>query len=654
MTFSFKRQLFLSIVFCAVLVSSAFASGDDDAWRPVNPSELQMKTPQVDPDADAEAIFWEVRLDDRKRDKLFYNHYVRVKIFTERGREKFSKFDIPFMKGKKVEDVAARVIKPDGTIIELQPSDIFERDIIQFGKIRVRAKSFAVPGIEPGVIVEYRYKETFKGDSADGEHLYFQRDIPIQRATYAVRPFKDSTLGFDFHNMPPTRFQQDGDGFYVATLTNVPAFKEEPQMPPDDESRQWVYLSYRNVLSSFSWGFFGRTIGQAFGKIIEPTSDIKRKADELTSGATTQSEKLKRIYDFTQKQIRNISFDPTVSDEQRANFKVKDGDDVLRRAMGSERDIAFLFAALAKAAGFDAHFVLSGDRSENFFNPDRNVGGSYVRPAGVAVELEHDGWVFLNPGVPYLPYGKLFWYQEGVYAMLASSNDFLWKKTLMTDYASSPAKRIGKFKLSEDGTLEGTVRIEYEGHRAISRRQTEYKNSPAKREENIKAELKERMSTAEISELSIENFDDASKPLIYSYKIRVPNYAQKTGKRLFLQPGFFEYGTKPLFSSATRIHPIYFSYAWLDEDNIEIQLPKGFATENAESPGDVIENQKIGALSANIYVDKAANLLKYKRKFFFGAGGNILFPVASYEPLKFLFDNFHKADMHTVTLRQSE
>jgi Domain of Unknown Function with PDB structure (DUF3857) len=646
----------ISPLFVLFLAAGVFAfGGEDEGWRPVSQNQLDMKTPLVEADADAEAIFWEVRLDDRKRDKLFYTHYVRVKIFTERGREKFSKFDIPFMKGKKVEDVAARVIKPDGTIIELAPSDIFERDIIQVGKVRVKAKSFAVPGIEPGVIVEYRYKETFKGDSADGERLYFQRDIPIQRATYAVRPYKGTTLHFDYHNMPPVRWQPDGDEFYVATVTNIPSFKEEPQMPPDEESRQWVYLSYRSFGASFTWGIFGTAISEAFGKIIEPSADIKRKAVELTQAGGSQSEMLKRIYDFTQKNIRNISFDPNISDEQRANFKVKNGDEVLKRGIGTERDIALLFASIAKAAGFNVYLALAGDRSENFFNPEKNVSNSYIRPAGIAVDLgQEGGLIYLNPGFPFLPYGKLFWYQEGVYAMLVSPYQYVWKKTAFSDYTQSPAKRTGKFKLLEDGTLEGTVRIEYEGQRAISRRQAEFKNSPAKREENIKDDVKGRMSTAEVSEISIENFDDATKPLIYSYKIRVPNYAQKTGKRIFIQPGFFEYGEKPMFSSANRIHPIYFSYPWLDDDNIEIELPKGFVTENAESPGDVVENGKIGELKINIWVDKATNTMKYKRKFFFGGGNNVLFPVKAYDALKFLFDNFHKADAHTVTLKQSE
>ena len=176
-----KLALLAFVVVCSAVSLSARAVEDPVVWRPVTAEEMQMKTPKVEADADAEAIFWEVRLDDKKLSKLSYSHYVRVKIFTERGRERFSKMDIPFTKGRKVENVAARVIKPDGSIIELKAADIFEREIAKAGKARVMAKSFAVPGIEPGVIVEYQYSEVIKGDSASGERIVFQRDIPLQK-----------------------------------------------------------------------------------------------------------------------------------------------------------------------------------------------------------------------------------------------------------------------------------------------------------------------------------------------------------------------------------------------------------------------------------------------------------------------------------------
>lgn len=92
-----------------------------DEWKPVDPGELSLKAPTVEKDADAEAIFWEVKIDDNPDGDLIFNHYLRVKVFTERGRESQSKVDLPFGKlygGEvKINDIAARTIKPDGSIV---------------------------------------------------------------------------------------------------------------------------------------------------------------------------------------------------------------------------------------------------------------------------------------------------------------------------------------------------------------------------------------------------------------------------------------------------------------------------------------------------------------------------------------------------------
>ena len=87
-------------------------------WRPVNASELAQKTPRVDPGADAEAIFWDIRLEDRLEGgdlSLAMNHYIRIKIFTDLGREKYATVEIPRFGKRSISDVAGRTIKPDGT-----------------------------------------------------------------------------------------------------------------------------------------------------------------------------------------------------------------------------------------------------------------------------------------------------------------------------------------------------------------------------------------------------------------------------------------------------------------------------------------------------------------------------------------------------------
>src|SRR5919206_2790058 len=100
------------------------ARGDKD-WRRVEPAELALTAPAVEKDADAEVLFWDVRVSYEEQGGMpatVLNHYVRIKIFNERGRESHSKIDIIEAKfrgrGIKIKDVAGRTIKADGSIVE--------------------------------------------------------------------------------------------------------------------------------------------------------------------------------------------------------------------------------------------------------------------------------------------------------------------------------------------------------------------------------------------------------------------------------------------------------------------------------------------------------------------------------------------------------
>lgn len=648
------RGKFSTIIAGLVLLiatSSVFADDEVVVWRPISPAELQMSKPLVEPDADAEAIFWEITLDDKKYGKLTVRHYVRVKIFTERGRERFAKMDVPFAKGKKVENVAARVIKPDGTMIELKPTDIFERELASVGKIRVQAKSFAIPGIEPGVIVEYQYSESFKGDSAGGERLVFQRDIPLQKVTYYVRPYSGSSLSFNSYNMPDVRFIKGVDGYFVATMTNVPAYKTEPYMPPADEVRKWIYLQYQGWGTGFQWGYLSIGWNEALRKLSKPNKEVKQKAAELTAGAESEDEKLRRIYDFVQHNIKNLSYDKSLSEEQVERLDIKDADDALKRGMGRSGNIDMLFASLARAAGLETGIVLAGDRSENFFSTEKYPFPNFVDWAAIAVQVDGH-WKYFDPCSPYLPFGALNWNRENVKAMVIGDGGHRWVTTPLTGAIASSASRTGKFVLQSDGTLEGDVTLQYEGQQAISRRSEGFRDSESKREETIKEEIRQRLSTAEISSLSIENFDDNTKPLVFRFKVRVPNYAQRVGKRMIIQPGFFEYGSSPVFSSASRVYDIYFPYPWSENDSIEIKLPSGLGLDSADTPAEITDGKKIGIEKIQMSLVDDTNVLIYRRTFQFGNGGYTLFPVSAYPALKQMFDAFYKAETHAISLKE--
>jgi hypothetical protein len=214
-------------------------------------------------------------------------------------------------------------------------------------------------------------------------------------------------------------------------------------------------------------------------------------------------------------------------------------------------------------------------------------------------------------------------------------------------------KRTGKFSLQEDGTLEGDVQIEYSGQLAIDRKLANDDESPEAREKTLSDEIKQHISTAELTNIKIENVLDPVKPLTYSYHVHVPGYAQKTGKRLFLQPGFFTRGVGPLFSASARKNDIYFRYPWSEVDHLTIDLPTGYSLDNPDAPIPIQPEMTRNICKQEIKMAVTnGHTLIYDRKFFFGGGGAVLFPVVSYTPLKELFDMINKADDHTITLKQ--
>jgi len=156
------------------------------------------------------------------------------------------------------------------------------------------------------------------------------------------------------------------------------------------------------------------------------------------------------------------------------------------------------------------------------------------------------------------------------------------------------------------------------------------------------------MSTAVLSDIKVDNSTDPIKPFVYSYKVRVPGFAERTGKRLFLQPAFFQKNVGQLFPTSTRENDVYFHYPWTEEDHVTIDLPKGYSLDNAETPGSLNFGQ-VGSYIVKLGVAKDTQALVYERNLKFEG---LLFPKSSYGDLKKVFDLIHQQDNHAISLKQ--
>jgi hypothetical protein len=641
-------RMFLAPVFLVLATATALA-GDD--WKPIEPAQLALKEPVVEKAADAEAIFWEVQV-DLSWGKAILTNYIRIKIFTERGKERNGRVDLRHLSSSMIDEIAGRTIKSDGSIVELTKDAIFEATLVKLRDVKINAKTFVMPAVEPGAIIEYRWREVREHSSGLFARLSFQRDIPIQRVEYTIRMRENllSVFRTKTFNMKSTLVLPDKDKRFIYTMTNVPAFREEPHMPPVDQVRSWI-LTYHSPPVMAAVDLEKELYGQ-YKSRMKVNDEVKRAAVAAIGDATTPEQRLERIFEFCRTKIKNVDDDASgLTDVTRAKLKEnKTAADTLNRGTGTGEDINILFGALAGAAGIDARVAHIGDRGDVFFNPvsyEVPLNMYFMRSTSIAVRTDK-GWRFFDPASTYVPFGMLRWQEEGSRAMIFDTAQTHYVTTPVSPAEKTVQKRTAQLRLSEDGVLEGDVRIEYSGHFAVEKKEENDDYSVEQREKNLRDMIKGQMSTAEVSNILVENATDPVKPFIYSFHVRVPSYAQRTGKRLFLQPAFFQKGVAALFTESKREHQIYFHYSWSEDDAVNIDLPAGFSLENAESPQSFTVTG-VGGYKVKISVVGKAEALQYRRTFSFDS---MILPASSYGGLKLVFDRLHDSDNHTITLRQ--
>jgi len=250
-----------------------------------------------------------------------------------------------------------------------------------------------------------------------------------------------------------------------------------------------------------------------------------------------------------------------------------------------------------------------------------------------------------------LPSNMVSWREEGMQVLLTDPKKPVFIESPISPPEISAVVRSGKFTLSEDGTIEGDIDERYSGHKAVERRSDLQNEEEARRLERFKARFTSVYPDAEVSDPKIENADDPEKTLKLTCHLKIAGYAQRTGKRLLLQPLFFQRGVPPLFAAADRHYPVVFPYGWLEQDTVSITLPSGFALDNAGNPGP-LDFGPPGSYQLKMVV-KDGHEFVCSRELVFGKGGYLTYPVETYAKVKGVFDEVHRRDDVTISLKQA-
>lgn len=362
-----------ALLFFICLMSAPALAKDD--WPAPSPEELAMKDNPASPGAHAMILYRESISDDKDS---FETYYYRIKIFTEAGK-KYADIEIPFFHGTgSVKDIRARTVHPDGKIMEWD-GKVYEKLLVKAGGVKLQAKTFTLPEVQPGSIIEYKYRLQFDSLKLYNTHWNVQEDLFTRRAVFSLRPFIGDTapgLYWRSFKLPQgTEPQKQKDSSMRLEVKDVAGLEEEENMPPASEERGRLEFFYRQNSKETMEEFWKRIIkGRAdySENFIGKRGAIKQTVDQTVAAGDSPEVKLQKLYARTQ-QIHNFALDVGKTEKEEKREKLKDNnnvEDVLKHGYGSPQDINRFFVALARAAGFEADWVNIAPRNRNFFHPE--------------------------------------------------------------------------------------------------------------------------------------------------------------------------------------------------------------------------------------------------------------------------------------------
>jgi hypothetical protein len=638
----------------AVWILAAQEAKAGAGFQPVSPDELKLTSEPQAPGAPAIILYRQVDRDDNG----YTSHeddYLRIKILTEEGR-KYANVEIPFLKGRQnVVNVKARTIRPEGSIAGFG-GQVFEKYLVKGKGVKYLAKTFTLPEVQVGSIIEYTFTMDLGEYMLFDSHWILSDELFTKKAQFSLKPYRgyqNFSLRWSWQGLPPGIVPKEGaDHIVRMEVNNIPAFQTEDYMPPAEELKSRVDFIYEEGFAGHDQDSFWKNVGKTRNGQLESFIG-KRKAMEqavaqIVSPNDSQEVKLRKIYDRVQ-QIRNKSYEVQKTEQEQKRAKEKPAEnveEVWKRGYGDSVQLAWLFLGLARAAGFEAYGCWVSDRREYFFSPV-TMQSAKLNDNIVLVKLNGKD-LYLDPGVVFTPYGLLTWSETGVPGLRLDKDGGTWIQTTLPQASESRIERVGKLKLSDTGDLEGKLTVTYIGLEAMYRRVEERNADEVARKKFLEELVTEQIAAAAEAELTNKpEWTSSEAPLVAEFNLKIPGWASGAGRRVMVPAAIFTAAEKGVFEHANRVQPIYFEYPHEKADDVTIELPLGWQVSSVPPPQDKNGNILVYSLK----VEQSPGTLRLTRKLTIDA---LLVQQKYYTALRNFFQAVRTSDGIQVVLQPGE
>ena len=592
-----KLYVYLSAaLFTAMLPVLAHAQ-----FQQPTPEELKMSS---DPKAPGAAAVY-LNIEEIADDNLHYeSFYARIKVLAEKGKS-LATVEVPYGGVFRVTDIKARTIHPDGTIVPLEgkPENLLT---VKSGNTKIGKMVFTLPSVTVGSILEYQYQVRYPDGLFTSPRWELQRGYFVHQAHYAFAPFKgfmkgsqnmtshylvDERTGTVLNdlmwsaNLPPGAppVSSDANGRFSLTVTDIPARPEEAWMPPIESVLYKVQFYYKGAESAAEfWQAQGKAWAKDADRFAQPSSALRQAVAGIVAPSDSDLVKAQKLYAAVQA-LDNTDYSRAKSQSEMQQLKLKaarHAEDVWTQKGGDSREIALLYLAMLRAAGFKAYAATVADRRENLFDYTYMEMDQF--DATLVIVDAGGKETFTDPGERMCPFGVLAWGHTDTMTIRESAKQLEFSTLPPAPYTQNTIYRPGDVNIDEHGAITGTFNFVLSGQEALHWRQLALQNDETEVKKQFDQSL-EQIVPAGI-DAHVDHFigmDNSNIALMAIVKVK-GSMGAAMSKRLLLPAFFFESrASEPFVAEANRVVAIDMHFPERVIDQVTYDLPPGVTVEGA-------------------------------------------------------------------------
>jgi tetratricopeptide (TPR) repeat protein/transglutaminase-like putative cysteine protease len=446
-----------------------------------------------------------------------------IRIQSQAGVEEFGQLIFGYSSAIEklvVEYVGVR--KPDGRVVVTPESTAqdFAPDVLKEAPMYsdYRQRHISVTALEPGDTLEYRTVTRVLTPLAAG-NFWYEYTFPKGVVVNEDRLELDVPKSREVKLKTPTRkpeIQDTPDRRIYTWLVKDIQPERDKNKNSDDEDEE---ASPDVQLTTFTnWTQIAQWYAKLQGERMTVDDSVKKKAEELTKGAGTPTEKARLLYDFVARNVRYVSISLGVG-----RYQPHSAADVLENGYGDCKDKHTLFSAMLRAEGIPSYPVLiDSSRQLDTDIPSPAQFDHVITAArlGSGTELT---WLDTTPEVT--PFGLILYQLRNKQAVVASEDS---EGGLQRTPPDSPIRTFMHFaldgKFSDFGALDATVEVTAQGDHDWPLRGNFRRFSQAQWKDFVKALSASWGLPGDVDNVQLDAIEDTSKPFHLKYRLRREQY----------------------------------------------------------------------------------------------------------------------------------